>query len=1251
MSIDNLTDSSATFSWTSIPGTTSYTVRYRLKDAISWSSAITPMTQVHNDSITIPDTTGSYSVPFKGGSSFSYTSNGVYVAWEYKNDSGALSSSNTNISTTANTSVKGVFGQDSLKYNLSFISRVDASIVSADSVLLTTTQRPETIFGTSVVKDSVEVAAVYALGNLSPIYSNPTPISTLIKYLGTGTATLPVTLTVKDQATGTQRFTETKNVAFTANSRLVVTFTSWSPTLFEKDSIIVTVAPRPGEDNITNNKNYYIQNVNRSIISYDDGSSAITSAGLDTLAGLTLIKQSVKGCGRINAAQIFLTPSAKGKSVYAVALNAAGTVIAQSSTFTPDSSEVNSYHSFYFPATPAVTNADFYVGLAQAKGTIGLRPVGVQWESGYLRANAYFIDSLNGGHLTDRPALGRFMIRAEIIAASEVPAITGSAALCSDTTTLTVVGKSTRFANSVIAYSSQNSNVLYSALQALGSPDVYPNYATSPNSWISNSPDGQREFLVLGFSNAAPINYVDIYETANPGAIDTVFVRNDSTGVWSSVYTSTATPATATARINHISFALTAFNVSAIKLAINSAAVSGYNAIDAVSIGVIKATPAFTSYKWMPGNISTQSIKVTTAGTYTVTVSNAAGCSSSDSIKTYIPVTITPTITAGKTSFCPGDSIVLKSSQVGGNTWSTGSTKDSIYVKTAASFTVSYNDGSGCGITTSAPITTTINSIPVVSISGQTAICPGGSTTLDAGNFSSYKWNTGATTRTITVSSAATYSVTVTNASGCKGTGSATTTLSTKPTPAITGTLSFCPGGSTTLNAGTGYSSYAWTGGATTATNTVSTAGTYTVTVTNAAGCSGSASASVSTYTLPTPYITGGNGICPSGSTTLTANAGYAGYLWSSPSAATTPSINATTTGSYSVTVTDNNGCVGTSASKTLVQYSNPTPTISGTLSFCGGASTTLEAGLGYGSYLWSTGETNHSIAVTSVQTFSVVVTDNNGCSGSASATTTSESSTPATPGPITGATLNVCNSTQTYSINPVTNANRYVWTLPNGSTIDTASTSITVTFGSGFSSGNITVAAANSCGQSSSLNPRTLTIQGSPARPGSISGLTTGVCSKTNVAYSVAAISGAASYTWTLPTGATIASGGATTTTPNITVNFTNTFTSGNICVTANNSCGSSTASCLTVSSKPVMNGTIAGLTSVCAKQTGVIYSIPAATGATTYTWTVPSLAVIKSGQGTNTITVDFSTKGGNVTVTATNACGTTTHKPWLLQ
>ena len=1238
LSTDKLAASSTTFSWTATAGATSYTVRFRLKDAISWKNAIDPMINVHNDSITVPETIGSYSVPFKSGSTFSYTGNGVYVGWEYINDS-VLSSPNTTISTIANSSLKGIYGQDSIIYNLSFSSRLDTNQLAADTILLTTNVRPETIFGTPSVKDYVDVAAVYALGNTSDLYSNPTPISALVRYLGTVDTTLDVRLTVKDQATGTIRFTSTVNTAFTAKSNKVVAFTGWSPTRFETDSLIVSVTARIDEEILNNNKNYYLQKVNRSIISYDDGSPALTSAGLDTLAGLSLIKQKINGCGSVNAAQVFLTPSAKDKAVYAVVLNAAKTIVATSASFTPDSSQVNSYHSFYFPTPPALSNEVFYIGLAQQKGIKGLRPVGVQWENGYPRTDAYFIDSINGGKLKEFPAFGRLMIKAEIITAGLVPVITGNPGLCNGTTTLTATARSTRFANSVTEFSSQNSNVLFSAIQALGTPNVFPAYATSPNAWISNSPDGQREFLVLGFSNPAPINYIDIFETLNPGAVDAVLVKNPTSGLFVSVYSAPLTATPAEARINRINFPLTTFDVSEIRIELNSAAVNGYNAIDAVAIGEIKANPSFTSYNWMPGNLTTQSITVTTPGTYNLTVPTSAGCSSSDIIKTVIPGTITPTITASKTSFCQGDSIFLKSSQVGGNTWSTGSTKDSIFIKTAGPFTVSYNDGSGCGITTSAPYNATINPLPVVAITGILGICPGGSTTLDAGVYTSYRWNTGATTRTITATAAGTYTVTVVNSNGCRGTGSATTTMSTRPVPVIIGILSFCPGKSTTVSTGD-FSSYAWTGGSTTATNTVTTTGPVTVTVTNAAGCSGSATATISLFELPRPTISGATGICPAGSTILTANAGYVNYQWSGSSSATTPSISANTVGNYAVTVTDNNGCMGISAEKTLGQFNNPIPVISGTLSFCGGNSTVLDAGFGYASYQWTTGETSRSIAVTTVGTYSVTVADNNTCKGTANATTTSDNAIPVTPGPISGTASGLCSGTYQYSIQPVNNASNYDWTVPSGVTIlsGQGTTNITVLISNTFTSGNLIVAASNACGQSPSLNPRSLFLQALPVMPGPISGPSSGVCGQTNKSYSITEVAGAGSYTWTVPTGATITSGQNTS---SIVVSFASNFTSGNICVKSNSGCGSSASSCLAVAGTPVTPGTISGILSVCLKQKNVTYSVQPVAGATSYTWTVPSQATVTSGQGTNSIIVTFGTKAGNVTVKANGTCG----------
>src|ERR1051326_610609 len=105
----------------------------------------------------------------------------------------------------------------------------------------------------------------------------------------------------------------------------------------------------------------------------------------------------------------------------------------------------------------------------------------------------------------------------------------------------------------------------------------------------------------------------------------------------------------------------------------------------------------------------------------------------------------------------------------------------------------------------------------------------------------------------------------------------------------------------------------------------------------------------------------------------------------------------------------------------------------------------------------------------------------------------------------------------------------------------------------------------------------------------------------QTGVAYSVATVTGATTYSWTVPTGATVVAGQGTKT---ITITFG--ATSGSVCVTASNACGTSNANCLNISvdtNGVVGNvGTITGPSPVCATQTGLIYSVPAVTGATTY-------------------------------------------------
>lgn len=156
-----------------------------------------------------------------------------------------------------------------------------------------------------------------------------------------------------------------------------------------------------------------------------------------------------------------------------------------------------------------------------------------------------------------------------------------------------------------------------------------------------------------------------------------------------------------------------------------------------------------------------------------------------------------------------------------------------------------------------------------------------------------------------------------------------------------------------------------------------------------------------------------------------------------------------------------------------------------------------------------------------------------------------------------------------------------------------------------------------------------------SPPAPGTISG-TSAICEGSTNTYSVAAVSGATSYTWTLPSGW---SGTSTTNS----ISTTASATSGNITVTANNSCGSSSAATLaiTVTPIPATPGAIAGTTTVCSG-TSNTYSVVAVSGATSYTWTLPSGWTGTST--TNSITTTASSTGGNITVTANNACGSST-------
>ncbi len=844
-----ITTSSALLQWTAVTGSSSYTVRYRAKETVSWSTAITGMTQVNvpNDSLLIPATTGRYNIDFSLPSPFTYSNRGLYVAWEFSNDSTNLPASNITLSTDANASIRGVDGQDSVNLMRSFVGKGS----SLPSILPSTKYRPETRLGSAIYADSVEVLNVYALGNVAPAFSDNT-IQGLIRNHNSVEKPYTVYLEVKNSS-GSNRYSTSQSITIGPDTVGRVNFNGWIPSIQETDSIIIRIDAQTGENLVSNNRNFCIQQVTSNLVSHADNNGPVTEGGFDANDGLILVKHHMLACGTVNAVKAYLTPGAKNKQLFAVALNSSGTIIARSDTLTVPESFVNSYNSFYFNAPPSLSNEDYYIGIGQIDATEAYKPIGFQWEGDSIRDGAYYRSAIDASALAEYKTAGRPMIMAELIANSGAVKIDGPLTLCAGgNNTLTAIGGEKRFASRVVAFSSQNSTHDYGAVQVLGIPDVYPAYGVNKKSWTSETADSSREYLVLQFPGAAHINFIEIYQTFNPGAIDTISVKN-ANGEYEAVYTATAQSTGESSNIKRINFTETTFDVSEVRIAINSGAVNGFNAIDAVAIGKETNPSSFSSYLWSPGGETTPTKTVSAPGTYSITVTSSSGCTYTDQVQVASRVSVTPTITVeGSLSLCPGDSVKLTSSQLSGNNWSNGATTRSIIVKTGGSFSVQYNDGSGCGTTSSTATLVTLNTIPTVSISGTLQICQGSNTSLDAGSHSSYLWNTGATTQTIAVGTPGQYSVTVTNAAGCRANSTpVTTAYTTLAPPTITGNLSFCQGGNTTLDAGAGYTSYSWNTGATTQAALVNGAGSYTVTVTNAAGCSASRTVTMPMWPSP----------------------------------------------------------------------------------------------------------------------------------------------------------------------------------------------------------------------------------------------------------------------------------------------------------------------------------------------------------------------------------------------------------------
>ena len=365
------------------------------------------------------------------------------------------------------------------------------------------------------------------------------------------------------------------------------------------------------------------------------------------------------------------------------------------------------------------------------------------------------------------------------------------------------------------------------------------------------------------------------------------------------------------------------------------------------------------------------------SGSYTLTATATQGpCTTTDTASVEVTVLPTPEVSiSGDSDICYGEENTLTVSGAGPYHWNTGSSASTITVSPSMSTTYSVSSTGQNGCVGHADISITVHPLPVVTITGKSAVCAGESVNLKASGAATYVWNEGSGSYSPTHTTS--YSVTGTDNYGCTATASFNVTVNTLPQVSISGGGTICKGDTVTLNA-SGATSYAWSegdGGNYSPTMTT----TYTVTGTDDhTGCSNTASTTVTVMPLPNVSISGVGTICAGESTLLTVS-GATSYDWiggNDTSYHASPAESYT----YYVTGTDEHGCSNT-AHKTVIVNPLPDVFIMGNREICAGQALNLTAGGAY-TYSWDYAFPDYPTANT---TYTVTGTDANQCQNTAS--------------------------------------------------------------------------------------------------------------------------------------------------------------------------------------------------------------------------------------------------------------------------
>ncbi len=329
---------------------------------------------------------------------------------------------------------------------------------------------------------------------------------------------------------------------------------------------------------------------------------------------------------------------------------------------------------------------------------------------------------------------------------------------------------------------------------------------------------------------------------------------------------------------------------------------------------------------------------------------------------------------SGPTTLCRGASATLDAGAGYLNyTWSTGATTQQITIAQGGTYGVTVTQVGG-GLATGS-LTVNERQLPVPTIISPNFVCSGRAIVLDAGSgYESYVWSNGLQGQTIDVAQGGTYSVTVTDFNGCRGSASRDITQETTPTPNFVRNQTMCVGDTLRLDATiANATTYLWDDQSTDPVRIVNDSGMYNVLISNGRCLSYD---TVWVTTIPRLTLNLGNDtlICTNGFATLNAyNPNALHYRWSN--GATTPTITVNQNGQYIATISRGERC---KASDTLeVAYYNAQQGLVLDTIVCGDSSFLITPQYrGTKTYIWENGATTDTLRVKKDGLYQLVVSN-----------------------------------------------------------------------------------------------------------------------------------------------------------------------------------------------------------------------------------------------------------------------------------